>query len=253
MLDIFLNWFVIAIPFLVTVGATVLTLKLPHERHYWKFVGAAIVVGLGFSGIAYWQQVRSMGQARVDQDKAIRDTADRVAKKTTDNVTEALGNQYGSIIKEMTGQNESLRSQLTEQGKKVDKISGSDIVSGKNPLRVEVTNPQGVSGEPSLSVHTSEMRITPDPSLGHNASQVILTTNKRMNGARMTVVCKDKILRGSFARLAGASTTSGSSALTDDHTMLVDISSPDWSPEYPLIVTLYYEADNMGVCNFTLR
>jgi hypothetical protein len=136
----FLNWFVLAIPFLVTVGATVLALKLPHERHYWKFVFGAIAVGLLFSGIAYWQQVLAGRQATRDRDTAITATADRVAKETTKKVTDAVGQQYQGLVKSLTDQIGDLKGQLAAQGKKVDVIGSSDIVTGKKPVKVEVTN-----------------------------------------------------------------------------------------------------------------
>jgi hypothetical protein len=141
MLDIFLNWFVIAIPFLVAVGATVLALRLPHERHYWKFVWGAIVVGLLFSALAYWQQVRAAHQAEASQREAIEKTAKTVAKETTDNVTEAVGKQYQTLVSSLTSQNQSLAMQLAAQGKDVSTIKSSNIVTGKKPLKVEVTNP----------------------------------------------------------------------------------------------------------------
>jgi hypothetical protein len=198
MLDIFVNWFVIAIPFLVTVGATVLTLKLPHERHYRKFVICAIVTGLAFSGITYWQQVRAARQAVNDRDKAISDTADRVAKKTTENVTDAMGKQYGAIITEMTTQNGNLRAQLTEQGKKEDTISGSNIVTGKRPIRVELANGSLPAGDVPLEIHAAGMQGTTSLlQYGKYARQLILTTNRVMvNGAHASIICEHKINHG---------------------------------------------------------
>lgn len=247
MLDVFLNWFVIAIPFLVTVGATVLTLKLPHERHYWKFVGAAIVVGLGFSGITYWQQIRTAKEAVADRDRAIGDTADRVAKKTTDNVTEAIGKQYKTIIDDVNEQNGQLRSQLEEQGKKVDKISNSAIVSGKRPLKVEVTNQPTANGETKPEIHASSMEATAKPEFGKYATQAILTTTKRMSGAELDIRCKHKINRAS-ASVSGSGMMMGGATMGDDNTVHVGISFPDWSPDHPLVVILYHDAPQIVEC-----
>jgi len=139
-LDIFLNWFVIAIPFLATVGAAVLSLKLPHERHYGNFVWGAVVVGLGFSALTYWQQIRTSQQAEASQREAIATTARTVSRETIDNVTVAVGKQYKDLIASLTDQNQKLAAQLSAQGKDVGVIKSSNIVTGKHPIKVELTN-----------------------------------------------------------------------------------------------------------------
>lgn len=244
-LDLFLSWFVIAIPLFVTVGATVIALKLPQERHYRKFVIAAIAVGLLFSIITFWQQNRALTQAAQDRDKAIKDTADRVAKQTTENVTQALAKQYGTTITEMA-------KQLAEQGKKVERIGQSDIVTGKKPVSVVVTNPTPATGagEQPLEIHVSRLSATPDPQYGRNAAQFILTTNKVMNGGRVRVECtKGRINQGN-AHIPGAGVImSGGGGVQDDHTYVSDIGSPNWSPDFPLLITLYFDGD-LGVCSF---
>lgn len=162
MLDIFLGWFVIAIPFLLAVGATVLTLRLPSEKHYWKFLWGAVLVGLLFSVITYWQQVRAARLAEQNQQTAIDETAKKVAKQTTDNVTDAVGKQYKEMIASLTAQNQSLASQLSAQGKDVNAIKSSSIVTGKKPIKVEVTNPSQPSpdGEhlPNISWTQEEVK-----------------------------------------------------------------------------------------------
>lgn len=149
MLDIFLGWFVIAIPFLLAVGATVLTLRLPHEKHYWKFVWGAVGIGLLFSGITYWQQARAASQAIADRNTAINETAKKTARQTTDDVKDALGKQYQDMVSSLTQQNTELKSQIVGEGKKVETIAGSPFVSGKSPVRVEVTNPNTSNAVPS--------------------------------------------------------------------------------------------------------
>ena len=82
MIDLLLGWFVVAVPFLVTVVAAIISLKLPSERHYKKFIGSAVAIGLVFSVLTYWQQVRMVRQAKIDQQSAITATA----KETTKNI-----------------------------------------------------------------------------------------------------------------------------------------------------------------------
>jgi hypothetical protein len=77
-IDIWLEWVVIAIPFIVTVGAAVLTLKLPHEKHYWKFVGGSGVIGLVFSGLTFWQLSRAAHQSVQDRYDTIAQTVKKI-------------------------------------------------------------------------------------------------------------------------------------------------------------------------------
>ena len=83
-LDIWLGWLVVAVPFIVTVGATVLAPKLPHERYYWKFVWGSVAVGLLFSGLTFWQQYRVAHQSIEDRNSAMNDAAHEAAKEVKD-------------------------------------------------------------------------------------------------------------------------------------------------------------------------
>jgi len=190
-LDLFLNWFVVAIPFLVTVGATVLALKLPHERHYWKFVAGAVVIGLAFSGLAYWQQIRATRQAIGDRDTAIMETSKRVAEETTKNVTKALGEQYKGIINSLTAQVGELKGQIAAQGRDVGIIKGSNIVTGKTPVKVEVINPTTVSGtQAPLEVEHVQLLKSAESSKYTDApfaNKLVLQSNVPINPARFAI------------------------------------------------------------------
>lgn len=253
-MDLFLGWIVVAIPFLVTVGATVLALKLPHERHYWKFVWGAIALGVVFSGLTYWQQTRAMRQAAAYRDTAIKDTAKQVAKDTTETITQALGEQYTGIIGSLTSQVGDLKGQLASQGKKVDEIGNSNIVTGKKPISVIVENPNtaAMPGELPLDVHVSSMPVEPRKDIGRYATQFILTTNKVMDGGRARFECKGKINNGT-AQISGASTIMGGGGKIDDHTFTSGIESPNWSPNRPLVVTLYYDDAPIEPCKVMLQ
>jgi hypothetical protein len=56
-----------------------LALKVPPEGHYWKFVIAAVLIGLLFSALAFWQQTRASAQAKADRKNAIDETLVRAA------------------------------------------------------------------------------------------------------------------------------------------------------------------------------
>ena len=185
MVDVFLNWFVVAIPFLVTVGATVLALKLPHERHYRKLVAGAVVIGLAFSGFAYWQQIRVSQQAIKDRDSAV--------EETTRNVTKAVGEKYSGLINSLTSQVGELKGQIAAQSKDVGIIKGSNIVTGRNPVKVEVINPSGAPGlgaqAPPEVEHVQLLKSAENSRYQDApfASKLVLQSNLPINPARFAI------------------------------------------------------------------
>src|SRR5262249_47919630 len=142
-----------------------------------------------------------------------------------------------------------LKIQLASQGKNLDAIKGSDIVTGKNPIRVQLTNPQGTPpGETSPEIHGAVARVEPDLSKGQYASQIILTTNKVMNGAKVRVKCPNK-LNSATVWVAGSSQMFGGGVLEDDHTYMVNVSNPNWAPDYPIVIKVYHDTPGLGSCN----
>ena len=245
MLDLFLNWFVIAIPLLVTVGATVLALKIPHERHYWKFVTGAFVVGLVFSGLTYWQQVRVARQATKDRDAAIRETSTEVARETTENITKAIGEQYKGIIASLTQQVGDLKGQLATQGKKVDAISSSNIVTGKKPIPVEVTNGSAPAASAAQveNLRMSWERETSTHSDAPYAEKVTIQSDAPVNPIKLLIFCTAP-LKYAELKIADVTLYETSSTISkkDDHVYIVSLSSlgtPILRPDAPLVVHLY--------------
>ncbi len=162
-------------------------------------------------------------------------------------MTVALGKQYGGTIKEMA-------AQLAEQGRKVDTIGKSTLVTGKQPLPVVVTNPtptiQTPPGEAPLEIHVARLSAIPNSQYGKNAVQFILTTNKVMNGGRVAITCtKGKMNQGS-ADIPGSGVILSGGGTQDEHTYVSGISSPNWSPDFPLLINLYYDSEDLGLCNF---
>ncbi len=162
-----------------------------------------------------------------------------------------MGDQYTQTINTLQTQIASLESQLEVQGKNVETIKGSNIVTGKGPVPVEITNPSGAGGgEPQLKIFASEMPAQPNATYGKNARQFIFTTNRRMNGGRMSISCKNKI-NGGYATLAGAGGVMGGGSNNDDHTFSSGIAAPDWSPQYPLVIILFYDESDLGGCTYS--
>jgi hypothetical protein len=149
MLDQILAWVVIFFPTALSIAFIFVPSRRENERLHMKWRYSLIVVGILFSGITGWQQVRAIRASAKDRQNAIRETSERVAAQTSERVTEAVGEQYKGTIAALDAQISSLQRQLSVQERDVGVIKGSNIVTGKNPVKVEVINP-GPSGPPSV-------------------------------------------------------------------------------------------------------
>ncbi|HEV2489795.1 MAG TPA: hypothetical protein VGT03_08300 [Candidatus Acidoferrales bacterium] len=241
--------------FAVVIGPTLfaISVELMSEgvRKHWLWRYVVIIFGLSLSALTLWQISRQETSANIAQESAI----ERVASETSQKVTQTISEQYKGIVSNLTDQIGTLKGQLASQAKDLSVIKGSNIVTGKKPVKVEVTNPTAPSsGEIPLDVHVSKLReATPIPQYGKNAIKFLLTTNKTMNGGRVRVECsKGKINQGAADILnAGVILRGGAGGVLDDHTFVSSIGSPNWSPNFPLTVTLYYDSDDLGECKFT--
>jgi hypothetical protein len=180
--------------------------------------------------------------------RAIKETSDTVSKQTGETVSNALKQQYGEFINRITQQNEQLQKQLSEQGKTVQAMSGSNIFTGKGAIPVTIAEGPKPMGEAPPELHVARTTVPARPEYGKYAEQFILTTNKVMNGGRVEIACRGKLTHGDATLAgAGAQMTNGD-GLVDEHTFQSGINSPNWSPPYPLVVTLYANED-IGACN----
>jgi hypothetical protein len=258
MLDMILAWAVIFLPIALSIIFIFVPARLEDEKAHLKWRHWLVVFGILFGALAYWQQSHAALSASRDREDAITKTSEnvsaRVSESVSKSVAKSVGEQYTQTINDLQGKIGALEAQLQTQGKKVDVIGKSNIVTGKNPIRVEVTNPTlaASTGEPALSLHASSMSTTPETKYGQHATQIILTTNKRMNGAHLTIICKDKLNRGD-AWISGTTYMMGGGQLVDEHTFQVDVGSPDWSPEFPLVVRFHHDVDFLGNCTITPR
>jgi hypothetical protein len=239
---------VVILPTLFAVFIEVTSKKI-KERQYWK--NAVRAFGVGLSAVTWFQMSRAGRTANIDRQNAIVETSERVSAKVSESVsksvTHAVSEQYTQTINSLQTQIGTLQSQLTTQGKKVDVIQESDIVTGKKPVKVEITNgspPGNPTGQPAVRV--SRVFVTPRPEYGKLAIEFILTTDRVMNGGKASFHCKNKINNGT-AQIAGASTQMGAGGLDDQNTFKAWIETPNWTPAYPLVVTLYADED-IGKC-----
>lgn len=250
MADLILAILVVILPTAFAIAVELVSKDI-KDRPYWRVV--VLVFGFGTSGLTGYQMWRADDHAARDRQEAILETSAKVSESVTKSVGKTLSEQYADTINELQGKIGSLEAQLRTQGKKVDVIGQSNIVTGKNPIRVEVTNPSTAGGgEPTLNIHASSMVTAPQIQYGQHATQIILTTNIRMHGAHVTFLCKDKLNRGE-ALISGSNYVEGGGRLDDEHTFQVDIGAPDWAPDFPLVVTFFHDVDLLGTCYIKSR
>ncbi len=253
MLDQLLACIVVILPTLFALGIEAVSKEI-KEHPYWRI--GVIAFGVGLSALTWFQMSQANEAARADREAAVVDTSKRVSaavsESVTQSVTKAVSEQYTQTINSLHAEIGSLQVQLAAQDKKVDVIQGSNIVTGKKPIRVEIANP-GVlpTGEPPLSIHASAMPVVPNLQYGKNARQFILTTNKVMNGGRVRITCKNKINQGSATLPGAGAIMSGGGGMMDEKTYVSGIGAPNWSPDFPLAVTLYFDEDDLGPCTIT--
>jgi hypothetical protein len=253
MVDQILAVAVVLLPTLFAVGIEVISKEI-KEHPYWRI--GVLSFGVGLSALTWFQMSRATKAANVDREQAIVETSEKVSAKVSESVsksvTKAVSEQYAGTINSLQLQIGSLQGQVVAQGKNVEAIKGSDIVSGKKPIQVEVTNPGGQSLESKAEFHVATLPATPNPTYGKHARQMILTTNRVMNGGHVTITCKGKIRQATETIAnAGAIMSGGVGGLLDEHTYQTAINSPNWSPNFPLVVTLYFDEDDLGICTIT--
>ena len=206
-----------------------------------------LIGAIVYTGLVWFWQYREDAEAKLSQVEAVHQTSENVhktVKEENQKVIESLG---GTITK--------LGNVVADLQKQVNDIHGSNIITGKKPVPVEVTNPQahapGATDGPQVNV--ASMWATPRPEYGKVAKEFILTTTKVMDGAHVAVTCENKINQGTAQLAGGSAMMSGGGGIQGDHTYIASISSPNWSPRAPLVMTLFFDEPDLGKCTFTLQ
>jgi hypothetical protein len=107
-----------------------------HRQHrYWR--KGVIALGFGISVLTVLQQWNARREAKADREAAVAQTITR----TTQSVSDALKREYGPKVVALQGKVDDLTKKVEDQGRGVDEIRGSNIVTGKTPIRVELANP----------------------------------------------------------------------------------------------------------------
>src|SRR5216684_158795 len=141
MVDQILAVAVVLLPTLFAVGIEVVSKEI-KAHPYWRI--AVLAFGLGLSALTWFQMSQATKAANTERAKAIVETSEKVSAQVSESVsksvTKALSDQYTGTINSLQGQIGTLQAQLATQGKNVDAIKSSNIVTGKAPIKVELAN-----------------------------------------------------------------------------------------------------------------
>ena len=138
MLNLLLQVAVVLLPALWGIG---MELFPPKSRKSKLWRPLVIGFGIALSFLVWFQIFYSNKQSIKDREMAIRETSQQVAAQTSKDVTRSVTSVYTKIVASQNDQIQKLQGQLSAQSKKVDVISKSNIVTGKEPIAVRVTNP----------------------------------------------------------------------------------------------------------------
>jgi hypothetical protein len=240
MLDSILSWVVLLVP--VVLGVIVIAVPARHEDEKghmrWRYaLGVCLIL---YGAITWWQQSRDRTTAAKERQKAVQETAAETSKQ----VTATVSDLYSHMISEQKTQIANLESELKAQSRNLDAIKGSDIVTGKKPVRVELTNP-GLSPTPPAPV-LSGIRIasqkqvpSDDPSLPF-ALEVVVQTDVDIVPVKLAVLCDGPIGKGNAGFEGGGAYTMVTQGLADgnDHIFVTKWETPAWTAQRPIIVRL---------------
>jgi|SRR5712664_3219070 len=130
--------------FVVVIAPTIFALGIEvidrRTRETTKWRAGIIVFGVALSSLTLWQQTSERRASAKEREIAIKETSQQVATETSKQVTKAVTQQYSQMVAKQESQITDLKNQLAAQSKDVSVIKGSNIVTGKKPIKVEVTN-----------------------------------------------------------------------------------------------------------------
>jgi hypothetical protein len=239
----------IAVPFIVIIGPTIfaLVLEIVSEdirKTIWWRIGV-VVFGVGLSLLTLWQLTSERHTAANEREQAIKDTSQQVAAETSTQVTRAVTEQFKQTVAEQQKKIDQLQTKLDAQGKDVATIKGSNIVTGKYPIKVEVTNEPGTPA--SLQVENIRLFAEPESSTHRDApyaKKVTIQTDVPVNPIRLAISCESPLKYGELGHAEEGSMWIDASRIyeQDRRMFVIDIKSPGTPmlrPDAPLVFHLY--------------
>jgi CxxC motif-containing protein len=249
-LDQILSWMLIILQ--VAFGFILILVPAKQEdlkRHMrWRYALGGLLIAFGV--FTWIQQSRALKASIADREKAITETSERVSIKvaadTSASVTKTVTELYSQMIAQQKSQISDLQAQVKAQGSDVKAIKGSDFISGKNPIKVEVTN--GLPSAPT-SAQVENMRMSWDVETSiHNdapyAKKVTIQVDAPVNPIKFAIVCDAPIKYGDVKIADEGGVYYGGNEIykNDAHIYVINMTGQGAAllrPDAPLVVHLY--------------
>jgi hypothetical protein len=252
--DLILSWLVIVIPVVLGLVVIAVPAKREDEKSHmrWRYILGTSLMGFAF--IAWVQQQRVIANSVKDRESAIADTSKKVSAAVSESVTKSVSRQYEQTISNLNDKITQLKTELQSQGKKVDVIGSSNIVTGKHPVKVEVTNttptptPSTVPKIEGIEIVSTEPLQTSPYKDAPYGVKVILQTKTELQPVKFGIECDKEVSYGelstgvNFTGVVGISTRRLTNLLDNSikkNSWAWQISEPKFVPESPWIVRLY--------------
>lgn len=202
-----------------------------HKR--WRI--GFIVGAVAYTAIAWWQIKVSASSADRDRRNAIRETSDRVAKDVNDKNAQTIDDLKGKI--------NTLQGQLADAQKEIKRIGSSNIVTGKNPVKVEVTNGSKMAEAPPPAVvqhvHISQRQVPSTRDDAPYGLEVTLQTDVMQQPSAFVIECDADITDGNFYVTGNMVITNERSGVLDNKKQFYfSFGTPPFTPQAPIVVTL---------------
>ncbi len=234
--------FLIAATALAVFYMDELQTKLKDQRRIrWIVAITLLLIGVG----AFAADAVQKTQERTERETAVKDTSEKVASATSASVTRTVTELYSKMISDQKDQIAKLQNQLASQGKDVSAIKGSDIVTGKKPIKVEVTNP-GPANQPPPQPLLSGIRIASQKQVASDNSnfpyalEVVVQTNVDISPVKLAILCDGPIGEGHAGLEGGGAYTMIREGLAqgNGNIFIVQWETPTWTPQRSMVVRL---------------
>lgn len=245
MLDTVLSWMVIFVPVVFGVILILVPAKKEDAKTHMRWLGGLGAALITFAVLSWWQQARAAKASTKDRELAITKTSKEVAAETSKQVTLTVSELYSHVISEQKTQIANLEAELKAQGRNLNDIKGSDIVSGKKPIKVEVTNPASAptASSPILTgirIASQKQVSSDDPNFPFGL-EVVVQTDVDIIPVKLAILCDGPVGKGAAGFEDGGAYTMVIQGLADgnDHIFIAKWETPAWTPQKPIVVRLF--------------
>jgi len=232
----------------VTAVVTVYERKTHHVLP-WKYYALIFLISGGLVAVFYaWHDEHRNAQVLIDQKAEVYGllgTCNGHLEAQTEkaNFLDAQNHTQQQAInaqqQTLTAQQETMNSQQQTANSQQGAMNSCVVALGK----ANTPEPQTiVMREHGVDLGTTKAK---------REMEVLMLTNKTITPVHLQFGCQSEV-RDIQAYIAGAGMQAGGNRMLGTHGTEISISTPAWTPQNPLIITVYYDSDDIGTCGYRL-